>query len=458
MNKETKPTPSLIAPSARFLIPAFCLATALAATGATYTWDGNGSPNSGSNWNNPLSWTANSGFPNSLAGDSVTIPAAPGQANNVVTVNGAYSVSAINFNTSTTVSSTFQSDTGTRTLTIGGGNTLFRQNLTLDGVVLNKSVGAGSFSWTAGTTMTLNNGGTWSLGSVANAIGQFSTTADKTITSTAGSGTVSVGTGAILRVSGGTGTITIQNGSGATSFSSTGEVEINQGTLALASTSTLGGTVDFNGASGNATLRNSGTLTANNLAVTFTGTGSSPLIENTAGTFTLSGTLALAAPISVTGGTLAGATTSASGTGNVSFTGGTLSPGGAGVGTLNLPAALNLSGGTLSLNITGDASADRVNAGASSTITLGGTAGLSVSSVDVTDGTVFTILSGNSISGTFAGLANGASINGGGQVYTVNYSGGNVTLTAVPEPQFYAGAAALGLLGFAIWRRQQKNA
>ncbi len=31
-----------------------------------------------------------------------------------------------------------------------------------------------------------------------------------------------------------------------------------------------------------------------------------------------------------------------------------------------------------------------------------------------------------------------------------------VTLTAVPEPQFYAGAVALGLLGFTVWRRQQK--
>ena len=128
------------------------------------------------------------------------------------------------------------------------------------------------------------------------------------------------------------------------------------------------------------------------------------------------------------------------------------------MGTLNLPATLNLSGGTLSLNITGDASADRVNAGASSLITLGGTAGLSVTSSDVTDGTVFTILSGGSLSGTFAGLADGASVNGGGQAYTINYSGGNVTLTAVPEPEFYAGAMALGLLGFAVWRRQQKAA
>ena len=288
MNKETKPSLSLAASQARFLIPAFCLATALAASGASYTWDGNTGVDSGANWNNALSWTANSGFPNALT-DTVTFPGVPGQANNVVTVNGNFSASSINFNTSSTVASVLNADSGTRTLTIGGGNTLFRQSLTLNGVVLSKTVGAGSFSWTSGSTMTLNNGGGWSLGAVPSVIGQFSTSAARTISSTSGTGSISVGAGAFLRISGGAETITVQNGTGAVTFTSAGEVEINQGTLALTSTSTLGGTVDFNGASGNATLRNSGTLTANNLAVTFTGTGSTPLIENTAGTFTLPG-------------------------------------------------------------------------------------------------------------------------------------------------------------------------
>jgi LPXTG-motif cell wall-anchored protein len=45
------------------------------------------------------------------------------------------------------------------------------------------------------------------------------------------------------------------------------------------------------------------------------------------------------------------------------------------------------------------------------------------------DGTVFTIVSAASITGTFAGLANGASITANGVTFRINYSTTTVTLT-----------------------------
>ena len=460
MNKDMKTSKLSVGTAAKFLIPALCLSTALTAAGATYTWDGGGTPGSGANWNTLSSWAVAGVDPVAQigSGDNARFEVAGG--NNVVTVNVNTTIQGFDLVASTTVSTTLNADNvgsgGTRTISAGSGNGSFRHSVTLNGVILNKTSGS-TFNLTANMgTLTLNNGAQWNI---SGGEGNFHTTSARTITASAGAGSITVASGAKLHVGTGDQTITIQS---PVSFTSAGLLNMNRGTLNLQGTSALSGTVDFAGPTPGtaATLRNSGALTATGLTVlksssqaTFT-----PLWENTGGTLTFAGALDLNVPLSVTGGTVQGVTTSATsstGTGNVSISGGTVSPAGAGVGTLRVPDALNFSGGTYSVSIASGGGYDQLIAGGAVTL---GSPSLSVASDDVTDGTVFTILSGSGLTGTFAGLLDGATVNGGSQNYTINYTGTGVNLTAVPEPQFIAGAVGLGLLGFTVWRRCQKRA
>ena len=442
---------------AHFLIPALCLSTALTASGAVLTWDGGGSSDSGANWSLNTSWKTSGGSDPAAApgaSDTVTFASA---ANNVATVNGDFSVLAITLSalSGPTVSTTLNASGGIRTISVGNGSSNFRYDTTLNGVILNKTAG-NVFSLNGGLqTLTLNNGAAWNI-AASGASGQINTAANRAITSTAGNGSISVVSGATFNVSAGSATATVQS---PVSFSTAGTLNINQGALDLQGTSTLGGTVDFNGVTpaSQATLINNGTMTANNLTVNRSGSNTA-LFQNSAGTLTFAGSLVLNAPMSVTGGTVQGVTSSATGAGDVTVSGaGTLSPAGSGVGTLRLPDQLTFTGGTYAVNIQFGTGADRTIAGGA--VALGaGLANLSVASENVTEGTVFTVLSGSSLTGTFAGLSDGATVSGGSQDYTVNYTGTGVNLTAVPEPQFYAGAVGLGLLGFTVWRRNQKRA
>ena len=463
-NKDMKTSKLSVGTAAKFLIPALCLSTALTAAGATLTWDGGGSNGSGANWTLNTSWVNSSNVdPASApgAGDVATFLTTGG--NNVATVNANSSVQGFDFKaiSGPTISTTFNADNvgsgGTRTISAGSGNGSFRHNLTLNGVILNKTAGSLFDLTTAGlTTLTLNNGAAWNL-SNSGVSGRIWTSSDRSIQSTAGTGSISVVSGATLHFSGGENTISIKS---PVSFTSAGTVNMQQGKLYLEGTSALSGTVNFNGTTpgSSSTLRNSGSLTASSLTVSRSGSNTA-LFENTGGTLTLAGTLDLNVSLAVSGGSVEGVTssaTSSTATGNVSVSGGTISPAGAGVGTLRLPDQLSFTGGTYAVSITGGG-ADQLIAGGA--VSLGaGLASLSVASTDVTDGTVFTVLSGSSLTGTFAGLANGSTINGGSQTYTVNYTGTGVNLTAVPEPQFVAGAVGLGLLGFTVWRRCQKRA
>jgi len=463
MNKDMKTSKLSVGTAAKFLIPALCLSTALTAAGATLNWDGGGSNGSGANWSLNTSWVnpTTSVDPASAPGASDTAAFLTTAGNNVATVDANVSVMGLDFKASPTVSTTFNADNvgtgGTRTITVLNGNGSFRHNLTLNGVILNKAAGSLFDLTTAGlTTLTLNNGGAWNL-SASGVQGRIWTSSDRSIQSTAGTGSISVASGATLHFSGGESIISVKS---PVSFTSAGTVNMFQGKLYLEGSSALSGTVNFNGTTvgSTSTLRNSGSLTASSLTVSRSGSNTA-LFENTAGTLTFAGALDLNVPFSVSGGTVQGVTTAATSStaaGNVAVSGGTISPAGAGVGTLRLPDMLNFTGGTYAVSITGGG-ADQLIAGGA--VSLGaGLATLSVTSTDVTDGTVFTVLSGSSLTGTFAGLANGSTINGGSQSYTVNYTGTGVNLTAVPEPQFVAGAVGLGLLGFTVWRRCQKRA
>ena len=484
MNKEMKTSKVFVGSPAKFLIPALCLASALAVRGASIYWDGGaGGAGGGGNWGTAVNWTTSTisnvdpASPPSTGSDTAVFRSV---ANNVVTVDANYSLQGMQVQSSTSVSTVLNSSGGTKTISVAGGATQILQNTTLNGIILNKTSGQ-TFDLSGNLlTFKLNNGSQWNVNATGGTRNGFiSAATNRLVTADSGSGSMSVGAGSILVVGSGEKVITIDS---PITFSSQGTVKLSGGQLLLGGSSTLSGALDVDAGttltaslknqgtltansltvtksgstSGATSFENAGTMTANNLSISSAGSGSTLAFKNS-GTLNFAGTLALNVPLTMTAGSIGGVTTSASGTGSVSISGGSLGPAGGNVGELKLPGALSFSGGGYSVNITYSGGADKVSTPGA--ISLGaGLASLSVTSENVAEGTVFTILQGGSLTGTFAGLADGATISGGAQSYTVNYTGTGVNLTAVPEPAFYAGAVGLGLLGFTVWRRQQKRA
>jgi autotransporter-associated beta strand protein len=232
--------------------------------------------------------------------------------------------------------------------------------------------------------------------------------------------------------------------------------------------------------SGTATLA-AGTLTVGGQGVSglFSGTIAGPngqLTKTGAGTFTLTGTGTYTGPTAVNGGTLiidgtlsaasavvvqAGGTLSGTGSvGPVSGTAGTVRPGDSGPGTLNTHD-VNLGAASFAVTLAGTSSFSQLN--------VTGTVALNGTTLDATLGTGFTPVVGNSftvinndgtdpVTGTFAGLAEGATVTVGGHAFTVSYKGGDgndvvltatnqqavtVTLTSDPNPSRKGQAVTL---------------
>jgi fibronectin-binding autotransporter adhesin len=167
------------------------------------------------------------------------------------------------------------------------------------------------------------------------------------------------------------------------------------------------GTVSLAAAAGNSypggTTINAGTLAANNTSNSATGSGA----------------------VTVAGGTLGGTGTV---TGPVAVNTGSVAPGNS-AGTLKVTGDVNFtSTSTFNVELDSPAAADKLEA--TGTVNLGN-AQLSVTALPaaVVSGTVYTIASGSSVSGTFNGLANGASFTQSGVSYTINYTATTVTLT-----------------------------
>ena len=269
-----------------------------------------------------------------------------------------------------------------------------------------------------------------------------------------------------------------------------GETKVTAGTLRVSAAGKLstattldmnGGTVDLNGTAqtvaglkGATGVINSvagGSLVVNQSGNTVYGgtiTGLTSLTKSGAGILELGGTsnttgatlitdgvLRVSGSISGSAVTVNGATAVLGGTGTVGATtllnGGTINPGAS-------PGILNIAGNfAMSLGTTLGAEIDGTTVGAqydqlsvigtvtlaNATLTLGGAYTTTVA------GDLFTIIlndgAGDPVSGTFAGLAESASVFNGGQEFTISYAGGDgndVVLTAVPEP-----GSAVMLLG-----------
>lgn len=159
------------------------------------------------------------------------------------------------------------------------------------------------------------------------------------------------------------------------------------------------------------------------------GTGSVAQIGS--GKTTLTGANTYTGATTVDAGTLGG--TGSSGSALTVKTGGTLAPGN-GIGTYSSTSATFASGTTLALEVNSTTvTADKLVA--TGAVNLGGTTATfaEIGTGTITDGTKLTLIdyTGGSLSGTFTGLANGASVVVGANTFVLNYNDSSkVTLTA----------------------------
>lgn len=492
-------------PTAKFLIPALCLASALsAAAQTTYTAFDNGGADglwaTGANWNPD----AGAGGPGAL--DTVTLGATP-TGGTITMPAGTTTITRLGLS-GTPALSLIGDGGGTSVLNLsnGAGNAL---TTTATGVTLDRltlGITASSSAFTMNNSYTLSNGAKVSVGSGVSGFYSLST-GSRTVSSASsgvfenlgtltvqGSSTRTLGFGSavslqssgtlILGAANALSTVTA-NGTGASKSLLSGAMEFNHlttpatfrnagdldvtGALSVGGTGVAGSVVDNTGSwnlnsgagalallSGR-TLSNSGTLTLT------TGTMSvapGASITQSAGTLNFAGSdLSLGGTLTVNGGSVVGNTAAVSGAGASTLGASaatTLSPGASALatGAIAFPGALTLgASSTLAIDLNSDASFDTVAAGGAITLN-GGTLSVSRNGT-ITPNAVFTIMSGGAAaSGAFSSM----SIVDGAWTYNVALVGNDVQLTAVPEPQFYAGAVGVGLLGFAAWRRAQKRA
>ena len=158
-------------------------------------------------------------------------------------------------------------------------------------------------------------------------------------------------------------------------------------------------------------------------------------------------------------GSIGGATTLASGS--------TLAAGvnASTIGSLTFTSTLDVTAATVSLKL--NSTSGTFDSFIANGLTLGGA---TLSLVDLGSGvwtgaSSFTILnntSGNSVSGTFFGLTEGASLTVGSNNFTVSYLGGTgnditLTVSAVPEPATYAALFGTLVLGVTVMHRRRSK-
>jgi autotransporter-associated beta strand protein len=411
-----------------------------------------------------------SGATLTLGGGSETIGSLLGDGNIVL----GYNLTTGGNNASTTFSGVISgtgngiTKTGSGTLTLSGTNT-YTGSTTVSAGTLGLSGGAAisdtsAVTVSSGATLSLNASET--LGSLAGAgnvsLNGFTLSSGDNNSSTTFSGGL-IGSGGFAKT--GSGTLTL---SGSNSGTFTGDTTISSGgTLSVASDDNLGsGTLSINnstlGITGATTIDNSIALTngatiSNTSAVTLSGaiSGSGSLSKAGSGVLSLSGTSNYGGNTTVSAGTLSvagalngtaavsvssGATLTGSGsvTNLVVTNGGTLSPGNSpGVFTVNGNLQMN-SGSTLAVEINGaTAGTDYDQVIVNGTVSLAGNL-VASHGYSAGQGDSYTIIANDmadAITGTFSGLAEGATITAGGNgtVLTASYigsTGNDFTLTA----------------------------
>jgi autotransporter-associated beta strand protein len=349
----------------------------------------------------------------------------------------------------------FNSQTGSRTLTLGGTGTgslaVGITDVTGGGLVAIDKRGTGT--WTLSGNNTLTGGlsifqGRIILGS-ANAIGSanpvaFFQDAGQTATLRLNRNSVTV-TGLDA---GSTGSAVVENaGTNAATL-----------TVNTSGSSSFAGVLQDGGSNALALIKSgSGTLTLSG-SNTYTG-----LTTVSGGTLLVNGSIASAATVN-SGGTLGGGGT-ISGLVTVN-SGGTLSPGDS-TGTITVGGLDLRSGSATAIEINGTAAAgvdfdEIVLSAGATTFNLGGNLSLSGSYAPVDGASIVIIrrLGGTALNGTFGNTAAPIAFNGG--FATVSYAGNQVTLNfsvvPVPEPSSVAAPAGAALAGAVLLRRLRRKA
>ncbi|MGC4013511.1 MAG: autotransporter-associated beta strand repeat-containing protein [Luteolibacter sp.] len=314
---------------------------------------------------------------------------------------------------------------------VGSGGTSTK-TLSVTGTVNN----AGSLFAGRSGTLTINSGGAWNqsgpmaINSQGGYLANLNVNAGSTFTYS-GSSSVKVNGGST-----GVGTITI---SGLFVTSAGFEQDIVPATT-YGTVNLVGGTIKLTADVAQLTAVNrltlgtgGGTIDTNgfNASASYAVTGTTAFTKAGAGRLTLTGASTYSGATTVTGGTLAGAGSTASA---VTANSGThIAPGNV-VGNFNCAGLTLSSGSTLDIEISSStATADKVVSTANVNITGADVSFSEVSSAALATGTKLVILdyTGKTLTGTFNGLANGATVTVGANSYTLNYNDtSRITLTS----------------------------
>jgi fibronectin-binding autotransporter adhesin len=304
--------------------------------------------------------------------------------------------------------------TGANTFT--GGLTV--QAATLSIATINGASGAGVLGNSANAVVLGGSGTTGTL----EYTGATASSTKKFTMATGGTGAFQVDTaGTTLTLSG------VIDGSGTL-------LKSGAGTLSLTGNNTYSG----------GTTVNAGTLLANNATAS---TGSGAVTVNGSGT-TLGGT-----------GTITGAVT----LGNTT-PGAILNPGpkgtaatAASVGTLTTGALTLTGANTVHIDAFGTGTSQWDKLVSTAAISLGATSTLDVtiaSGLTFTANTTYVLLSGTSLTGTFAGIVDGQIYSFSGYAFTADYTATGFDLVAVPEPgTWIAGALSVLAIGYSQRKR-----
>ncbi len=268
-----------------------------------------------------------------------------------------------------------------------------------------------SFTYTGSNTIKIEPASTNSGNATLDISGTFTTSKgfERTVATSTGNGSVTL-SGGTLKLSANVPAIT------------TGNV-----LLALGSG---GGTIDTNGFSGTIAAAISG-----GEALTKTGTG----------TLTLDGNNTYSGATTVQNGTLGGKGAAAS---ILSVASGASVAPGASVGTFVCAGATFSSGSTLAVEINSSTdTADKLTASGAVNITGANVSFTEIGSGTIPTGTKLTILdyTGTTLTGTFTGYSEGATVTVGANSFTLSYADSNkVTLTTLPGAGYSSWAAANG--------------
>jgi autotransporter-associated beta strand protein len=392
----------------------------------------------------------------------VTIPNGTVNFNSTGSFTGGLSVGPTAATASTVSLSSLTTAAG-KEIRIGNtiANGLTSQTLNVSGTVANSgSLLVGRFG-----TLNINSGAAWTQGGSMTLAGQGGYTA--TLNLQSGASLESTGTG-LISINGSSGnsgqallnlggTMTVSSGFTQTTVptSGYGRISLIGGTLKLgADVAALtnqvqvvlgsgGGTIDTNGF--NTAL--SGTVSAGTggaLAAGISGTGS--LTKTGAGTLTLTGTNSYTGATLLNFGTLAG--NGAAGSALTAAANTTLAPG-VNIGTYAAAGATLAATSTLAVQIDSSTeTADKLVSTAAVDITGASVTFAEIGSGTIPSGTKLVILdyTGTTLTGTFSGLAEGASVSVGANTFTLSYTDSSrVTLTSTTVASPYAGWATTNI-------------